>query len=81
VRAAWNQVIADQWLSGDATATGKAQNILGRMLLGSLSVSEASYALLEVKGGGAHNAQLIVLKLAEAGQGRRPPPPSGGIRS
>ena len=72
VRAVWDQVVADPWLPGDEEAAAKAQNILARMLLGSLSVSEASHTLFELKGGGAYSAELIVRRLAEARQGRGP---------
>ena len=77
VSAVWDQVVADPWLPRDAKAAVRAQIILARMLIGSLSVSEASQALFELKGGGAYSAELIVRRLAEARQGRNHTPPSG----
>ncbi len=70
VRAVWDQVVGDPWLSGGAKATAKAQNVLARMLIGSLSLSEASQALFELKGGGAYSAELIVRRLDEVRQNR-----------
>lgn len=72
MRAVWDQVVADPWLPGDEEAAAKARNILARMLLGSLSVSEASQAVFELKGGGAYSAELIVRRLAEARQSSGP---------
>jgi hypothetical protein len=55
-----------------------AKNILSRLMLGSLSVSEASRALFELKGGGVASAGYIVLRLAEAQQRLAPASPIVG---